>query len=234
MQRFYAAAYNATNQPATATFTWAVTSGIGTVDANGVFYAGSSPSSGSVTATASGISGSASITVTDRGAISGRLTNSEGGVVSGVAVYITNLPSFSATSDLHGDYSIASVYPGSYEVKTRENLTYISSTGEARVEAGGTASANLALTYRVEIISETIQSSPILVTGTVRNNGSTEAQGVAVTYTFFDATGGLLGGASQALGSITAGNTANFGLVPYPPVATGYASKQRTVAASGY
>jgi len=61
-QPFTAAALDAHNRPVSATFTWSVTGGIGTVDQNGLFTA-TTPGSGTVVAAAGGKMGSAQVTV---------------------------------------------------------------------------------------------------------------------------------------------------------------------------
>ena len=62
-QQFTATAYDAFDNPLSLSFTWSVTGSIGTVTSSGLFTAGIQTGSGSVVASADGVSGSADVTV---------------------------------------------------------------------------------------------------------------------------------------------------------------------------
>ena len=231
-QQFYATVYNASNQVLTKAITWSVTGGIGTIDASGMLYAGSSLLSGTVVAQADSLSGSASVTVTDKGSLSGSITDRDGNIGSSIFVYLTVMPSLSATSDNSGRYAIANIPPGSYEVSTRENLTYITATKEVRVTAGLATIANLTLTPRLGVSeSLTPGGTYISVSITVTNNGLTEVKGVTAIYIFYDEDGSLVGSESLNLGNIAAGSHVDR---DFAVATVTYARYTRTISATSY
>jgi hypothetical protein len=235
-QQFYATVYNASNQVLTKVITWSVTGGIGTIDASGLLYAGSSLVSGTVVAQADSLSGSANVTVTDRGTVSGRITDIEGNRCASITVTLNNLSTLSATSNLSGDYSVSGVPAGTYEVKTRANLNYISAiTSEVKVTEGATRIVNLTLIPRISVASDTESKLNNIITlrGRLQNNGSTEAQGVSIIYRYFGEEGNLIGA-----GNTTPAKIAGLGTLDYSLVITldedSYSSRTRTVSLFSY
>lgn len=231
--QFYATGYDQNGNILTADFTWSTS--IGTISTSGKLYAPSSSTSGSVTATARGISGSATVTVTDKGTISGRLVNSEGTAVSSMLVYVKGSSTLNDYSDASGDYSILNVPPGTQEVITSENVLYLPTSAEVTVTTAETATANITLTDRLAVENENISGDTITtITGQVRNNGTTEAQGVRIIYVFYKEDGSMAGSTDREagyLGDIAAGATHDF----YLSLSIGdYASKERIVSATSY
>lgn len=231
-QQFYAAAYDSTNALLTKTFTWTTTGGIGTIDANGVFYAVNTEVSGTVVATTDNVSGSSAVKVTAKGILTGKLTNASAAKVSSLYVSLVG-QSFSAASDTNGTYTIEEIPYGTYEAKTQETVKYVSSTAEVSIATGETTTKNFTLTDRLSIGSENISGNPLTITGNVTNHGTTDAVGVTVAYIFYDEEGYLSSSGSQALGTVSSLEASIFYVVPSPPIST-YSSVTKTVAATSY
>lgn len=233
-QRFYATAYDQSGRELSTTFTWSVSSGLGTINADGLFSAGAAELSGKVTATSQGVSGSADVSVTTKGSITGTVRNMDAGVVSGIRVYLISDPGNSATTNSVGRYTLSGITPGSCEVKTGENATYFSASKEVTVATGETATADLTIPYRFTVESENGLAPPIsLITGTIRNNGSTEAREVTILYSFFDEDGLIVGTARGSAGNILGFKTATFSAFPSIPIDS-YATFQRVISAKSF
>jgi hypothetical protein len=232
--RFAATAYSQNNRIVPVTFTWSVTTSLGTIDSSGMFYAGGSELSGSVTATAQGISGSATVSTTTKGSVSGTIRNSQGGVVSGIKVYLAASQTVSNISDATGKYTLSNITPGTWEIMAAENATYLSTSIEVFVATAEAASGNIMLFDRLSILSESFQGTPITsVTGIVGNNGSTTAKSVTVTYTFYDIDGSILSTAIGTAGDIPPLGKLTFSALLASPIDS-FASDQRTVSAGSY
>jgi len=232
--KFTATAYSQNNRIVPATFSWSVSSGLGTIDSSGKFYAGGSESSGSVTATAQGISGSATVSTTAKGSVSGTIRNSQGGVVSGIKVYLVASPTISNISDSTGKYTLNNITTGTQEVGTGENSTYLSTSIEVLVVTAEAANGDIFLIDRLSILSESFQGTPITsVTGTVGNNGPTTAKSVTVTYIFYDIDGSILSTAIGSAGDIPPQGTHSFSALLASPIDS-FSSNQRTVSAGSY
>lgn len=231
---FAATAYTQNNRIVSATFSWSVSSGIGTIDSTGKFYAGGSELSGSVTATTQGISGSAAVSTTTKGSVSGTIRNSQGGVVSGIKVYLAASPTVSTLSDSTGKYTLGNVSSGTWEVLTQENATYLLTSIEVFVATAEASSGDIILNNRLNILSESFLGVPITsITGTVGNSGSTTAKGVTVTYTFYDIDGSILTTAIGTAGDIPPQGSNMFSALLASPVDS-FSSSQRTVSAGSY
>jgi hypothetical protein len=139
--------------------TWSVTGNIGTVSTSGLFIAGNTAGVGTVAATANGITGSAIVTVTENGWISGRLTSSLGSV-SGIRIYLLELGTVDAFADINGFYTISSVPPGTYIVQTVATTVYQSSSQEVSVTRGQTRTG-------IDFILQLQPSIPIIPTTTI-------------------------------------------------------------------
>ncbi|MFC1496076.1 hypothetical protein ACFL52_01530 [Candidatus Margulisiibacteriota bacterium] len=230
-KQFSAQAYSAAGTAiSSVSFAWSVSNSLATIDSNGLIAAGGTTGSVAVSATASGVTGSTTATIVDTGIVAGTLSTSGGGTASNVTVFLTSLPSLYAGSDSNGAYSIAAVPAGTCTVQTHDTLLYASSSTTTAVSTGETASANITLTDRVAIASETIGS---VITGTIINNGTTEATGVIVSYILSLVDGTPASAGSTTVGAIAAGSTVSFAVIPVP-VVFNYASYQGTVAATGY
>ncbi len=126
--------------------TWSVTGSIGTISSNGLFTAISTAGSGTVVASSDDLSATASVTITDKGWVIGRVFNSTGASVPGMKVYLKNTALLDFT-DSSGYYSIANVPPGTYEAWTMQTEVYRSASQEAEVTAGGTDTINFTILY---------------------------------------------------------------------------------------
>ncbi|MBI5701111.1 carboxypeptidase regulatory-like domain-containing protein [Candidatus Saganbacteria bacterium] len=229
-QQFYAYAFDASNATVSKTFTWGVEGSIGTIDAAGFFYAGASPGSGSISASVDGVTGKSTVVVTTKGTITGKIINQAGDRISDVIITASSL---SATSNTSGDYSINGVAYGTFEVKTRENILYLSATTEAFVLTGESTTANITLNDRFSVKNENISGNPITISGKVQNNGTTEAAGVSIMYSFYDADGNLSSSATRNLGNISAQSSSSFNLSP-TPIISAYSRVAKTVSAAGF
>lgn len=221
-QQFYATAFDYNNKVVTKTFTWTAGSAIGTIDANGLFYAGINETSGSVTASVDGLTATATVTLTTKGSVTGRITNSQSERVSGLQVYISSIPTLSAFTDATGLYTISDVPYGTQEVTVKENVLYLLTTVEANITTGETATAGILLSDRISL-SGSPAGDPLSVSGHATNNGSTTAAGVTVIYTFTytDADGNTATAVgSQAVGDIAAGATVQYSITPTPSITT--------------
>lgn len=214
-QQYFSAAYDSAGNALARSFTWSVTGSVGTIDAtSGLFYAGTSFGSGSISATADNVSGSATIAVANNGTLTGRLTDASLNRVANIRVSLTTVPTFSATSDSNGTYAIYNIPAGTYEVKTTETTVYLSLTAEVLVPVASTTTQNFTLSPRLAIASEneTRLDNAITITGVVRNNGTTTAKGVSVIYQYFNEEGAQIGGNRQILGDISGLGASNFSM----------------------
>ncbi|MCX5750549.1 MAG: carboxypeptidase-like regulatory domain-containing protein [Candidatus Saganbacteria bacterium] len=213
--QFYATGYDSGGRPITISPTWSVWGGVGTVDATGKFYAGASTGIGYVIATASGISGQAQVTVTDKGSISGKVRNVLTELLSGITVRIVTDHSKSAQTNSSGSYILSDLLPATYQVETVGTTRYGSSSGEATVYTGQGSTLNFTLSERIGIQTDSINrtGTTMNINGTVRNNGSTSATGCTVFYFFYNAEDFPMGSGSSSLGTIAAGSTEAFIMV---------------------
>jgi hypothetical protein len=233
-QQFYATAYDSVGKVILKSFTWSVSGNIGTIEvASGLFYAGATFESGSVSATADGVVGSATVSIANNGTLTGNLTNADGERVPYIRLYLTAAPTFAATTDTNGLFSIYNIPAGTYEIKTTENTTYLSSTAEATIVVGKTTTQIFSLTSRLGVENESFSGDPITVTGTVRNNGATTALGVVVSYVFYDEEGNVAGAGSQALGNLSPGLGRSYAVIPFPTVSTS-TTRSRTVTCTSF
>lgn len=136
--------------------TWSVTGGIGTINSNGLFTAGASTGAGSVVASYGGKSSSASVTVTDKCWIEGRVTGEQDpGGVQNILVSLRGTSLFDRT-DSGGEYSISNVAAGTYNVYTQEDhQIYNSVSWEVMVASGQTRTQNFYLTVRPGVVTTT-------------------------------------------------------------------------------
>jgi hypothetical protein len=126
--------------------TWGTVGGIGTINTNGLFTAGSTTAEGHINASYGGITASAELTVTDKGWFQGRVFDSKGILVPNLKVYLKGTGLFDFT-DSNANYSISNVPAGTYEVWTLETSVYRASSKEAMVETGETVTVNFTILY---------------------------------------------------------------------------------------
>ena len=146
---FTIVAYDSNGLVTSATPSWSVTGGIGSISSNGLFIAGSSAGTGTVVATSGGVSGSATITITDKCWVEGKVTGArDSGGVENILVSIDGT-SLTDRTDSDGDYSVAGITAGTYWVKTQaDHQIYTSISSEATLTAGETETVNFYLTVR--------------------------------------------------------------------------------------
>ena len=236
-QQFYATAYNSDGSVVSGkTFTWTVSGSIGTIDANGLFYSGSSLGSGTITVSVDGKTATAFVTITDKGIITGKVYNAEGGTVSNIVVFLSETPTLTATTSSNGSFTISGISYGTYEVKTIENATYLSTSKEVFVTTAETSSIRIDLRNRLTIENESTTTNPyMVVTGNVVNHGSTEAVNVTVSYTFFDELGNVIASDSSPAGNILSSGSSAFSIDPYPPLLpTEFYSITRLIGAASF
>lgn len=128
---------------------WSVQGNIGTISSNGLFVAGAAVGSGSVLCSADSIDAEASVTVTDKGWIAGKVEDEQGHFVAGITVYLLNTtPSLQDITQSDGSYSIANVPAGTYHVFTNDPMgTYQPASQEAVVGSGQTVQVPFTIYY---------------------------------------------------------------------------------------
>lgn len=232
-QQFTATAYNAAGTPVSATFTWSLSGSGGTINQSGLFTAGSSVATLSVSAAHSGFTATATISVITTGSIAGTITNSATSPVSGIGINLNGAASTSTNSS--GYYSVSGLAPGSYEVVTDENILYISVSKEVTVATGEVANGNITLIDRIKMLPAYESISPTLVSGKIINNGSTQATGVTVAYSFIESDGITVNGIGTTLvGTMAAGETKTYSLIPSWISGHTYSTITKVFAAAGY
>lgn len=235
-QQFFAAAYDSVGNALTRSFSWSVSGGVGTIDASsGLFYAGTTFGSGSVSAVVDGVTGSATVSITNNGTLTGRLTDAAGNRIPNIRVSLISASALGATSDTDGLYAINNIPAGTYEVQTGGTAIYIAATAEVAVTTASTTTRNITLAPRFAIENYSETGDPLTIIGTLRNDGSTLALGITITIIFKAADGTPISSVSQALGNLAAGATRTFTLTPLPPLSPGaYATKTRTVSCASF
>jgi len=233
-QQFTATGRGAAGHTVPITVTWSTAGGIGTVSSIGYFTA-SALGDGYVYATYNGIVGSAAVTVTDQGSITGTVKNSGSSTLSGITVRLASDHTKSTTSSSSGTYSLSGISAGTVAVEAVGTLLYLTSTQEVVVVEGSSASCNFTLSPRVAVVSEAVTQSGTLVTinGSVKNNGESTVTQVSVTYVFYDITGLPIGSGATSLGDMTAGETNTFYLL-VSLSSTTYNRYTATAAGEGY
>jgi hypothetical protein len=236
VQQYYATVYNYSNQVMVKTVTWSVTGSIGTIDAAGKFYAGSTLTSGTIMAQADSASTTISVFITDKGSISGVITDDTGAKGASTYVYLNDQPALGTTSDLNGNYSIAQVPVGAHEIRTRESMNHLAASKTVSIEAGTNSALNLTLPTRFSATENIVDAGGVMtVSVTVKNNGSTEAIGVQGIYNFYDYNdeGALIwvGGSTKNFGNLAAGSSAT---ASFSMTTTTYTNYTKVVSCSSY
>jgi hypothetical protein len=117
---------------------WSVSGNIGTISSSGLFIAGATAGSGTVTASYGDSSASATVTVTENGWLTGQVSSSLGLAV-GIRVFLQQSPTLQDFTDSSGLYSISNIPPGTYWAVTGATDTFQSSSAEVTVDPGETA-----------------------------------------------------------------------------------------------
>lgn len=231
--QFTATAYSSNNRIVPTAFSWSVSGGIGTIAPTGLFSAGALELSGSVIASAQGVSGSASVSTTTKGSISGIIKNSQGTAIKGITVYLNGLTGNSSISDSNGRYTLSSVPPGSWEVDTADTPTYVLTSINVSVTTAEASIGDIKLLDRFSVSPNFVGTPITSVTGTVVNQGSTMAKTVTVFFTFYDIDGSILTTAVGSAGDIPAGGTGTFSAFLASPIDS-FSNETHMVSAGSY
>ena len=198
--------------------TWSTAGSVGAVSATGVFT-GSTLGSGFVYAIQDGITGSATVSVTDKGIISGTVEDEDSSAVSGITVALVTDSTKSDVSSSTGSYSLTELDAGTYEVHALGNILYLTGTGEGiEVEEAETTTVNFTMLPRVSITSQNISQATtrITITGTAKNWGDSTVTSVDVAYVFYGELLGnetALGSGSAALGDLASLASEDFTII---------------------
>ncbi|MFC1540709.1 carboxypeptidase regulatory-like domain-containing protein [Candidatus Margulisiibacteriota bacterium] len=128
---------------------WSVSGGGGSISPSGLFTAGGSTGSGTVTATYGQTSATASVTITDKCWVVGRVTGERD--PAGVVDIVVSLdgPSLDDRTDSGGYYSISGITAGTHWVYTQtDHQIYQSASTEVTISAGQTSTTNFFLIVR--------------------------------------------------------------------------------------
>ncbi|MCU0641012.1 MAG: carboxypeptidase-like regulatory domain-containing protein [Candidatus Margulisbacteria bacterium] len=142
------------------TVTWSVTGGIGGITSSGFFTAGAVEGAGIVTATAGTISGQASVTITEKGWIAGKVNTSDSSIPVGLKVYLPALSTAVDFTDSSGYYELEGVPAGTYTVQTLETALYQVASDEVTLGKGETAQVNLFATVKPNVPTTTTTTIP--------------------------------------------------------------------------
>lgn len=150
---FTIVAYDSNGLVTSASPSWSVTGGIGSISSNGLFTAGSSTGTGTVVASSGGVSGSAAITITDKCWVEGKVTGAQdAGGVENILISIDGT-SLTDRTDSNGEYSISNISAGTYNVFTQtDHQIYSSGSTEVTLSAGETKTVNFYLTVRDGVV----------------------------------------------------------------------------------
>jgi len=142
---FSAIGKNSVGTIVTVSPTWSVEGGIGTISTTGLFTAGGTVGSGNVIATVNATSGgtltgSAAVTLTDKGWLTGTISDTNGGVDQGITVYLAQQPVLQALSDSKGKYTIADIPAGTYSavIDTNSGIQSSAISKEVTISQGAT------------------------------------------------------------------------------------------------
>jgi len=129
--------------------TWSTDAAIGSITSTGLFTASSVSSEGKVTATSGAISGTASVTITTNGWLTGNVTDTNGSLVVGTMVYLKeNSTLYNGQTNNSGDYLISNIPPGTYEARIDANGRTQSSavSAEVTIHEGATETQDFIVT----------------------------------------------------------------------------------------
>lgn len=126
-----------------ASVTWSVIGGLGTISQTGLFTAGGNEGTCTIVATTDSVSAQAGVAITAKGWIVGRVSASDGANPSGLKVYLFDLPTYVDFTDTSGDYSISGVPAGQHTVYTLETSIYYPGSQEVTVASGETVTQDI-------------------------------------------------------------------------------------------
>ncbi|MDD4179440.1 MAG: carboxypeptidase-like regulatory domain-containing protein [Candidatus Margulisbacteria bacterium] len=129
--------------------TWSADAAIGSIISTGLFTASGASGEGKVTATSGAISGTASVTITTNGWLTGNVTDTNGSLVIGTMVYLKeNRTLYNGETNNSGDYLISGIPPGTYEARIDANGRTQSSavSAEVTITSGETVTQDFIVT----------------------------------------------------------------------------------------
>lgn len=123
VQFFTAYGRNSLGQLVATSAVWSVQGNIGTITSSGLFTATTTDAAGSVIAAVGSTSGTAAVTVTSKGWLTGQVTDTNFAAVIGIRVYLRETPTLGDETNSSGKYTISDVPPGTYEadINARSN-----------------------------------------------------------------------------------------------------------------
>lgn len=117
---------------------WSVSGGIGSISSTGLFTAGAISGEGTVVARYGSLSATAQVTITNLGWLEGRLQSVAFEGVSGIKVYLDEIPSLNDFSDSDGRFSIANIPAGTYLALTQATEVFKAASQEVVIVEGQT------------------------------------------------------------------------------------------------
>lgn len=117
---------------------WSVSGGIGAISSTGLFTAGPASGEGSVVASYGSLSATAQVSITNLGWLEGRLQSVVFDNVSGIKVYLDEIPSLNDFSDSDGRFSIANIPAGTYLALTQATEVFKAASQEVVIVEGQT------------------------------------------------------------------------------------------------
>ncbi len=187
-QAFLVIAYYGNNSTAFVTPDWSLSGSVGSISSSGTFTA-TAEGVGRLTATYQGCTSTASISVTSKGFIAGKvreLSSSTG--IPNIRVYISEEATYYSISAANGSYSISDVTPGRYTLVAQGSKDYLPTTASVVVATAESTTQNFSLYSRVSFYTGGIPTAAgdyVSVTGTVKNLGTLKAYGIYASYTFY-------------------------------------------------
>jgi hypothetical protein len=156
--------------------------------------------------------------VTNKAILTGTIRNPRGVGVANIVVDLKAL-GLNTTTNASGVYRFTELNAGHVTIETRANTSYLSATGEATLISGETYTKNITINDRFSVLYESFTSVvggdgvsvTVTITGTVVNNGTSQAEGVSIQYSFTNNVGNNIGvGGPRPIGSLSGGESAPF------------------------
>ena len=125
---------------------WSVVGNIGTIKpATGLFTAGTAEGTGTVIAISNDLSGSAEVTITLKGWLTGNVQDTNGGTVIGIRVYLRENHALGSETDSSGNYLISGIPAGTYEADIDARNSTAAGSYEVTIFQGQTTTQNFSL-----------------------------------------------------------------------------------------
>jgi hypothetical protein len=138
---FFIVAKNSVGQDVAITPTWSVTGSIGSITSNGFFTAGATDATGEVVAAYNALTAVSAVTITTKGWLSGTIKDEGGNLMSGLKVWLNELPNYADFTIASGKYSISLIPPGTYEVDVAQGANTFAASREVTITPGTTRSS---------------------------------------------------------------------------------------------